>query len=864
MMLALLAVSVLQGPVTNPANGHAYYLLSSANWTDSEAFAKTLGGHLATVRSQAENDWIFSTFTQDGTLPRALWIGFTDQDHPGVYDAATGLSTGVFAWASGEPAAYANFSAGQPNNVWNASQPAEEFAHMWPPDGRGGIYGGGPAGSWNDYRDDSLVDGQFALYGVAEVEDHVWPLDGNGDDVSGGLAMSVPQSLSYRAGKTGSALACDGSGAFAQAAESYAGPFTVSLWVKANDPGQTDFTSALSTGFPGDYADHFQFDLDGSGHWQVDVGNQIVVPISDAKPAFQHLALSYDGSTLRSYLDGAAIATVPFSESGALGFETLKLCVNRDQNRPFSGLVDDVRIFHRALSGPEVAQLAGFARVAVVNRGTQSLDLVAGTAVTRLASGFSDALDVVELASGNLLVSDRGGAGTLYTIDPATGAILGSESPGFRPDDLQVLPDGTLLASAFFGGVWRRRPGETSFTQIADVPGDLTSVHDPFVLDSSGRFFRIAPDGTYAQLLQFPSETHGIADLGSDLLVAENGAGRVDRLSGTTITTFADGLPRASKLVPDGAGGYFLTLQDDPGSIVRLDASGHAAYVVDHDPRLASPRGIVVLQPATQTAPPPDTTPPATTAAASPLPNANGWNATPVTVTLQATDDASGVAGSEISLDGGGWIAYAGPVTIAAEGAHTLRYRSTDKAGNVEAAHALGFEIDRTPPVVSVPGPLRAIATSAAGAQVTFGASASDALSGASAPSCSATSGQTFAPGVTAVTCSSTDGAGNTGSASFTVSVSFDWSGFESPLTASENRAFGAGADVPVKFRLSGASLPATGVPARLFANGRLAGSFSIEGGKYIAHFRGGTPGTYVLRADLGDASDRSVTIVLH
>jgi hypothetical protein len=59
---------------TNPANGHIYYLLQASDWTNSENAAVGLGGHLATVRNQGEDNWINSTFGATGQL----WIGLYD------------------------------------------------------------------------------------------------------------------------------------------------------------------------------------------------------------------------------------------------------------------------------------------------------------------------------------------------------------------------------------------------------------------------------------------------------------------------------------------------------------------------------------------------------------------------------------------------------------------------------------------------------------------------------------------------------------------------------------------------------------------------------------------------------------------
>src|SRR5690606_9405050 len=57
---------------------------------------------------------------------------------------------------------------------------------------------------------------------------------------------------------------------------------------------------------------------------------------------------------------------------------------------------------------------------------------------------------------------------------------------------------------------------------------------------------------------------------------------------------------------------------------------------------------------------PPDEPAPVTTATPSPAEpdGTNGWFHSNVTVTLSATDDDSGVAGTEYRLDGGEWTGY--------------------------------------------------------------------------------------------------------------------------------------------------------------------------------------------------------------
>jgi len=102
-----------------------------------------------------------------------------------------------------------------------------------------------------------------------------------------------------------------------------------------------------------------------------------------------------------------------------------------------------------------------------------------------------------------------------------------------------------------------------------------------------------------------------------------------------------------------------------------------------------------------------DTTPPTTTLSALPAANAAGWNDSPVTLTLTATDGptGSGVAGIHYRLGSGADTTYSGPFTIPTEGTTTIHYWSVDNAGNPEVAHTGYVNIDLTNPTVSNDAP---------------------------------------------------------------------------------------------------------------------------------------------------------------
>ncbi|MBC8097514.1 MAG: hypothetical protein H7Y43_17050, partial [Akkermansiaceae bacterium] len=139
---------ILAGPTVNPANGHTYYLLTQNTWTNAEAEAVALGGHLATIRNAEEQQWIFATFGGHGG---SLWIGLTDQEQEGT-----------FKWVSGEPVDFTHWEETQPDNGTGG---VEHYAHIWPPGSRS-------PGKWNDFLNADNVFG-YPLYGVVEISSRV-------------------------------------------------------------------------------------------------------------------------------------------------------------------------------------------------------------------------------------------------------------------------------------------------------------------------------------------------------------------------------------------------------------------------------------------------------------------------------------------------------------------------------------------------------------------------------------------------------------------------------------------------------------------------------------------------------------------
>jgi hypothetical protein len=85
-------------------------------------------------------------------------------------------------------------------------------------------------------------------------------------------------------------------------------------------------------------------------------------------------------------------------------------------------------------------------------------------------------------------------------------------------------------------------------------------------------------------------------------------------------------------------------------------------------------------------------------------PSSGGFYTGPVAVTLTATDNpgGSGVDKVEYQLDAAStWTAYTAPIAVSGDGTHQVRYRATDKAGNVSTPGTREVKIDATAPVTT-------------------------------------------------------------------------------------------------------------------------------------------------------------------
>ena len=121
----LISSGIVAGPIAAPDNTSEYYLVYASSWSQGEAMAVSLGGHLATISSPEENTFIRDSVLGADGQPRRAWIGLRSPQQDGN-----------FSWVSGDASTYRNWIPGEPNNLdgaeyWVEMVNEEAFAGRW-------------------------------------------------------------------------------------------------------------------------------------------------------------------------------------------------------------------------------------------------------------------------------------------------------------------------------------------------------------------------------------------------------------------------------------------------------------------------------------------------------------------------------------------------------------------------------------------------------------------------------------------------------------------------------------------------------------------------------------------------------------
>jgi hypothetical protein len=247
-----------------------------------------------------------------------------------------------------------------------------------------------------------------------------YPGEGDATDVKGGIHGTPVDGAGFAAGKAGQGFTFDGGTAVVQVPDNDAwdfgaNAFTIETWVKFNAVSGSDVLVAHSesTGAVNKWIfwlhnGALEFHLNGSAVANITSSATFTPAIGQ----WHHVALTRSGNTYKFYIDGAQHGSDRF-DGNSVPNATAPLTFGKVEALPaINGMLDEVQIFGRALSGPEIqsvynASTEGFC--------TDTLQTV--SAVSRKTHGSAGDFDVPLPFTGAPGVECRsGGANGDHTI----------------------------------------------------------------------------------------------------------------------------------------------------------------------------------------------------------------------------------------------------------------------------------------------------------------------------------------------------------------------------------------------------------------------------------------------------------------
>jgi hypothetical protein len=208
------------------------------------------------------------------------------------------------------------------------------------------------------------------------------------------------------------------------------GDFTIELWVNLDSTSRLQdlFGRVCCGSYPN--AKGYVFELD-AGTIRFALGdstvsrNDLILPVSLATGAWHHLAAVREGDTNHLYVDGGLLGSQTAGNSAdsgsggsaSLGRQpTINPCCPWD-TRHLGGLLDEVSLYKRALTGSEIAGIAAAGSAGKVLAIPVAIDIKPGSFPNSINLGSNGTVPVAILSSSSFDAA---------TIDPSTVVLAGA------------------------------------------------------------------------------------------------------------------------------------------------------------------------------------------------------------------------------------------------------------------------------------------------------------------------------------------------------------------------------------------------------------------------------------------------------
>ena len=227
----------------------------------------------------------------------------------------------------------------------------------------------------NEAASSNLTFTTRAATGGGNLVSH-WPLD----DGSGAIATDVVASYqgtlrngaAWTSGRHGMAVSLDGDDDHVElpAIDVAGSALTISAWVNSRSfPSNNDQRYVSKAADMQEQSHYWMLGQASAGNqnrlrFRVRAGGTTTTLVAGSEELplniWYHAAATYDGATMRLYLDGVLVGSM--AKSGVMAASSLVpvfIGANPDGSNFMRGIIGDVRIYSRALSASEVASLSG-------------------------------------------------------------------------------------------------------------------------------------------------------------------------------------------------------------------------------------------------------------------------------------------------------------------------------------------------------------------------------------------------------------------------------------------------------------------------------------------------------------------------
>ena len=322
-------------------------------------------------------------------------------------------------------------------------------------------------------------DGKTVHWNTGKIDD----VSGNGNT---GQMIGMSTSTSVVIGKIGQALSFNGKAygsgqSEVQVASSSSlffpagSSFSVSAWIKPHNTVSPSQMIYLSSGTESQH--HWELILDPSNRFRFgqyvpnySLNSSFVVPNGTWHQVVA--TYNYPSNTLTLYGDGTFLVTgnPGVTLYGGSGLRYLGVDIQQQDDPPFSGAMDDVRIYNRALSPQEVAQLYALAQANIAHSNTSSnIGINSGLVGYWTFDGKQTHWDTGKVDD----VSGNGNTGQMVGMSTSTAAVVGKigQALNFNGSDYIDVPYAANqfnLSGNFTFVAWVKEASLAGYQVIAD------------------------------------------------------------------------------------------------------------------------------------------------------------------------------------------------------------------------------------------------------------------------------------------------------------------------------------------------------------------------------------------------------------